>query len=89
MQLFRVAYAKNSGVEVALVMSSVRSALFSQNETVVSLALEIIERVSDMLFLNAYEIGLQVKKGKKNQVTHVKVPIFHQLQQWFITPRIV
>ena len=65
-QLFRVAYARSSGVEVALVMSSIRSALFSQNEQVVVMALEIMERVSDMLFINAFESGLQVKKGKKN-----------------------
>lgn len=57
-QLFRVAYVKQSPVEVALILSSVRCGLFSQNETVCALAMEVIERVADQLYKNAFEFGL-------------------------------
>jgi hypothetical protein len=77
-------------IEVSLVLSSIRSGLFSQNETVCSLALEVIERVADLLIKNAFEFGLQVRKinGKKSSIVEVKVPVFKQLQDWIIDPKI-
>lgn len=43
--------------------------------------MEVIERVADQLYKNAFEFGLQVKKvkSKKSMIIDVKVPIFHQL----------
>lgn len=90
LQLFRVAYARQSAVEVSLVLSSVRSGFFSQNELVTSLAIEILERVADQLFNNAFEYGLQVRKinGKKSSISEVKVPVFKQFQDWVLDPKI-
>lgn len=88
LKLFRIAFARHSAVEVSLILSSVRCGFYSQNPVVAELAMEIVERVTDELYRNAFEFGLQVKqKGRKNSIVEVRVPVFQQLQDWFIEPK--
>ena len=52
--------------------------------------MEVLERIADQLYKNAFEFGLQVKKvrgTKKSMVVDVRVPVFKNMQDWFVQPK--
>lgn len=83
--LFKDAYSRNCAVEASIVLSSIRCGLYSSNQQIVGLSLNVLTEIAKDLY-KAGEIMLQTElPGKKRKINQAqKTPVFRFLQEWFI-----